>query len=58
MKSLVEQLETIGQTTSLKQHASVKDMMESAHYNVDLIEETFKNSRELICAVEPNDEKE
>lgn len=57
MKSLVEQLETIGQTISLKQHASVKDMIESAHYNVDLIEETFKNSRELICVVEPNDEK-
>lgn len=58
MKKLIQQLEVIGQTTSLKQHASLKELLESGNFSVDLINNTLKNSKELICAIEPEDEPE
>jgi hypothetical protein len=57
MNSLIKTIEAIGSSSSLKQHNSVKDMLESGHYNLDIIEETFKNSHELICMIEPEDDK-
>lgn len=58
MKKLIKQLEIIGQSTSLKQHANVKDLLESGHYPVDLVNEVLKNSQELICMIEPEDDAE
>ncbi len=58
MKKLVKKLESIGQSASLKQHANISDMLEANHLKIDLIEETFKNSAELYCLVEPEDEAE
>jgi len=58
MKSLIKQLEIMGQTSSLKQHASVKQLIESGQHEIDLIEEVTKYSHELICAVEPQDDQE
>ncbi len=58
MKKLIKKLELIGQSASLKQHANVSDMLESSHLSTDLIEETFKNSAELYCMVEPEDDQE
>ena len=58
MKSLIKELEIMGQTQSLKQFSSVKQMIESGQSGLDLVEEAFKNSQELICAVEPLDDKE
>jgi len=58
MKSLIKKLEIMGQTKSLKQHDSVKKMTESGQLDINLIDEVFKNSHELICMVEPEDDQE
>ena len=58
MKKLVKKLESIGQSASLKQHANISDLLEASHLGVDLIEETFKNSTELFCLIEPEDDKD
>lgn len=58
MKKLIKQLEIMGQSQSLKQHASLNDMITANLYDKDLIEEAFNNSHELICAVEPQDDQE
>lgn len=58
MKKLVKNLEKIGQSGSLKQHARVSDLLEASHVNVDLIEESFANSVELYCLIAPEDDEE
>lgn len=58
MKKLVNNLEKIGQSGSLKQHAKIAELLEASHVNVDLIEETFKNSSELYCLIAPEDDEE
>jgi hypothetical protein len=58
MKKLIKKLEMIGQSASLKQHANISDMVEASQLNLDLIEETFKNSVELYCLVEPEDDQD
>lgn len=58
MKSLIKQLEVMGQTKSLKQHQSVKQLIESGEFDANLIDEVSKFSSELICAVEPQDDQE
>lgn len=57
MKSLIKAIETIGSTSSLKQHNTVKEMLESGQHDLNIIEETLKNSHELICMIEPEDDK-
>lgn len=58
MKSLIKQLELMGQTKSIKQHQSVKQLVESGDFDADLMEEVAKFSGELICAIEPQDDQE
>ncbi len=58
MKSLIKQLEVMGQTKSIKQHQSVKQLIESGEFDSNLIDEVSKFSSELICAVEPQDDQE
>lgn len=58
MKSLIKQLEIMGQTKSLKQATSAKQIIELGQYDTDLIEQVFQNSSELICIVEPQDDEE
>ena len=58
MKSLIKQLESIGQTSSLKQHASAKELLESGQHDLDLIEQAFNSSHELICMIEPEDDQD
>jgi len=33
-------------------------MLEASHLSKDLIEETFKNSAELFCLIEPEDDQD
>lgn len=58
MKQLIKELEIIGQTTSLKQHNSIKDLVESGNYSENLVNEVLKNSHELLCLIEPEDDTE
>lgn len=58
MKKLIKELEIIGQTTSLKQHNNIKDLIESGNHSKNLINEALKNSHELICMVHPEDDSD
>jgi len=58
MKTLVTELARIGETVSLKQHVTVKEMLEFGNQNVDLIVEAFSRSKELFCLIEPEDDQD
>lgn len=58
MQSLVKTLEHIGQTTSLKQFATVNEMVASGNQRIDIVDEAFSRSKELYCLIEPEDDQD
>jgi hypothetical protein len=55
---LIQQLEALGQTGSLKQFESVLEMLKKHQVNSAFLRQVNLTSSELICFVEPDDDDE
>jgi len=55
---LIQQLEALGQSGSLKQFDCVTEMLKKYEVKGSLLSEIDTNNIELICYVEPDDDEE
>jgi len=54
--NVIQQLETLGQSGSLKQFASVSEMLMTGQVDGAFLTKVNKNNIELICFIEPDDD--
>lgn len=55
---LIQQLETLGQSGSLKQFDSVSNMLNQFNLDSKMVGFVRQHSQELICMVEPDDDED
>jgi len=53
---LIQQLEALGQSGSLKQFGTVSDMLKSKRIDDSFLNQVSSNNIELVCLVEPDDD--
>ncbi len=56
--NIIQALEKMGQSSSLKQHPSIKQMLAANNHDEALITKAMIQSEELVCMVLPDDDED
>lgn len=54
--NVIQQLETLGQSGSIKQFSSVSEMLKKNHLDSSFINTISLTNKQLICFIEPDDD--